>query len=508
MAEPVHTLGNRFPRTRHSQRFSALTLAILFLLAGIFPVDAQIQISPDQRQRITEDIQLLIREGASPNAIWSVSVRDLDGNELIGINQSTLVRPASNMKLLSGGAILETLGGDFRFQTRIKGRGVLEEGVWKGDIIVFGSGDPSIDGKRYRGDRLKVMVELVEQLRWAGIHRVEGDLIADVSMFSDEPYPKGWEWDDLSFYYAPELSALSFNGNCVDLTVKAGSQPGSVPVISWFPYNTDYITFVNDQRVTVPGSRYVEWYRRMPGSSEIHLRSTMPPEYVEEECLTVPNPALFFLDTFRRTAQSRNIDWTGTMRVSRESLDGPELTPLAVHTSDPTRFLVEILNKDSDNFYTEMLLRAAVFHRFGLQASTDTANDLLQKFLISNGFTVSNLYVKDGSGLASVNLISTGEMTNYLHLVRSKPWFTDFNRSLSLAGRDGNYRFRFTRAPIAGNMVGKSGFISGVRANSGYLTTKGNHTLIFSIITNNYPVRTALIDATHQSILELLYNNF
>lgn len=60
-------------------------------------------------------------------------------------------------------------------------------------------------------------------------------------------------------------------------------------------------------------------------------------------------------------------------------------------------------------------------------------------------------------------------------------------------------------SPVLGNLKGKTGFISGVRALSGYLTTSGNQELTFSLVTNNFIGRASTVDTVHEAILEVLY---
>ena len=54
-----------------------------------------------------------------------------------------------------------------------------------------------------------------------GISNWTGQWIGRLGYFDAEIYPKGWDWDDLNFYYGVEISELSFNNNAVDLEVLA-----------------------------------------------------------------------------------------------------------------------------------------------------------------------------------------------------------------------------------------------------------------------------------------------
>jgi len=174
----------------------------------------------------------LIEKSSFNNSWWSVTVLSEDGDELKKINGNKFITPASNQKLLTLAAVLDGLGSDFKFRTNIYGDGFLEDSVWKGDLIIRGAGDPSMSGDLYEGDREFAFRELTKQLLEKGIKRVEGNIYGDVSYFDDQVYPKGWDWDDLSFYYGVQTGALSFNNNAVDLTVRADGDVGDKPSIS------------------------------------------------------------------------------------------------------------------------------------------------------------------------------------------------------------------------------------------------------------------------------------
>ncbi|HBX66460.1 MAG TPA: D-alanyl-D-alanine carboxypeptidase/D-alanyl-D-alanine-endopeptidase, partial [Balneolaceae bacterium] len=65
---------------------------------------------------------------------------------LESFNSEKVIIPASNQKLLTTAAILDHFGSDYQFETNIYGDGELERDIWKGNLIIKGSGDPSISG--------------------------------------------------------------------------------------------------------------------------------------------------------------------------------------------------------------------------------------------------------------------------------------------------------------------------------------------------------------------------
>lgn len=489
-----------FKLLNRSIRLSAL------VLLGLSIYTSQVYCQAVQTE-IRDRIGTLIQNSAAPNAIWSVSVTNSSGVPILSINDQVYVRPASNLKILTSAAVLDALGAHFTFQTIIFGNGELKNGVWYGDLIIKGSGDPSIDEYLYNGDKLFVMNKLADQIYQYGIRSIEGKLLAEVSIFDDQPYPKGWEWDDLTYYYSPKISPLSFNGNVVNLEVRATGGVGSKPEISWFPFNTDYVEFVNEQIITARNIPYNESYNRLPGSNKIVLRSTLPLGYVEKEPLTVPNPELYFLDVFRRVLSSKGVDVKGGNHIAETGIDDNENQRIALHESESLAKLIKRVNSDSDNFYTEMLLKSAVYYSLNQKGSTITGTRLVNDFIQKMQIDTTQFYLKDGSGLASFNLVTTSGMAHFLFAMRTHDHYDSFLRSLATVDQNANLRGRFRNSSAGPFLNVKTGYISGVRALSGYLLTKSGQSVSFSIITNNYPVRTVFIDQIHHSIIDLIYEN-
>lgn len=489
-------------------RSSFFISLILLLFTLLQPNSAYSEQSENLNPDLNQKIHQLIDRSMVSNSLWAVVVRDSLNQPLVDINSTAIIRPASNIKLLTSAAIMDELGTDFRFSTKLYGNGNLVDNVWHGDIHFLGGGDPTIDGRFYDEDPLQVFNYFIDKLLEMGIMKVEGDLFGNESLFDDIRYPRGWEWDDLSFYYAPEISALSFNGNCVDLEVHTNFSPGSTPEISWYPFNTDYVHFVNEQLITPRGTRFDEQYHRILGTNTIKLRSTLPQGYIETEPLSVSNPAKFFIDTFKKYAASQGIEITGELRVSSEIKDWSEYTLIHDHRSAPLSEILKAINQDSDNLYTEMLLKKAASKKYKTQGSTELGLTLVREFAESKGLNIGSMRMRDGSGMAPATLITGHDIAELLYKMQERDDFSIYFNSLAVAGLDARLQNRFHGSPLLGELYGKTGFISGTRSLSGYMMTGNGERLIFSIITNNYTTATRNVDALHQAILELVYRTY
>lgn len=460
--------------------------------------------------QLSGEIKTIIENSRASNAFWAIQLRDSQGNLIEDLNGDKLVRPASNLKLLTSGALLDRLGPYFYFETTLYGRGEQLESVWVGDLVIEGVGDPSIDGKFYNDDPFYVFEKWVNTLVKRGISRIEGDIFGFDGLFDDVPYPRGWEWDDLSYFYAPEINALSFNSNVVDLEVTAEGPVGSIPEIVWSPFNTPYVEFINEQIITPPGTDYEESYRRILGTNTIVLRSTLPQGYYETEPLSVTNPSTYFLDTFVRYLELRGIEVMGSIFVESDFYQWSDenLKAIDIHRSEPLYRLIERLNQESDNFYTEMLIKKMGHLEYNVQGTTELGLEVLKQYMHEMQFDTSAVQLRDGSGLSTATLLSISDFNRYLYLIKGYDFFPYLYSSMAVAGESGTLEHRFRNTPLSGKFVGKTGFVSGVRALSGYLTTASGEELTISVVTNNYTVGTSHIDYIHEQILDYIFNNY
>jgi D-alanyl-D-alanine carboxypeptidase/D-alanyl-D-alanine-endopeptidase (penicillin-binding protein 4) len=471
---------------------------------------AGVGLAETTRAQISEEITDLIENSENANALWSIQVRDSSGNVLENLNGNQLVRPASNFKLVSSAAYLDYFGSDYRFETRFLGRGVQEGNTWNGDIIIEGSGDPTIGGRFYDENAFFVFEKWVRALSERGIEKINGNIVGFDGLFDDVPYPKGWEWDDLSYYYAPEVGALSFNENVVDLEVIADGPVGSTPEIQWFPFGTDYVEFINEQVITPQETSFDEMYRRVLGTNIILLRSALPQGYYETESLSITGPTLYFLDTFKKYLESRGITVSGQLYTDGNFFGwNPEsYTLFSTHKSVELTNIIRELNRESNNFYAEMMLKKLAADKYDVKGSTELGLQELKVYMHSMQFDTSEVELRDASGMAPATLVKSSDLNRYLVLLRDKEYFPDFFQSLAEGGLNGTLQYRFNNSPLKSSFNGKTGFVSGVRTLSGYLKTENGSELAVSLFTNNYTAKTSTVDFTHQKILEFLYHKY
>jgi len=216
-----------------------LILAWLILIA---PPAAWSQAANDSLQALQNSFDKIIAAGRFAKAQWGVKVVSLDRAETLYDHDSErLLMPASNNKLLTGAIALVRLGPDFRYQTRIMAEGSITDGILRGNLMIVGSGDPSMAPRFYSGDPFGTFREWAAILKDKGIRGIEGDIAGNGSAFDYPGLGEGWQWDDLPYGYATPVSALQFNENQITLEITPGANAGDPVSIRTQPLE-DYMT--------------------------------------------------------------------------------------------------------------------------------------------------------------------------------------------------------------------------------------------------------------------------
>ena len=454
-----------------------------------------------------QSFEQLLERLPNKEAFWSLTVLDEEGNKLENFNSDKLIIPASNQKLYTLAAVLDRLGSDFRYTTNIYGDGELVDSTWIGDLIIRGSGDPSISGFLYDEDREYVFSELMKQLKEFGIKDINGSLYSDISYFDKEVYPVGWDWYDLSFYYGVEIAPLSFNNNAFDLIVNAEGEIGEKPSISYYPEIIG-LEIINNQTIVSPNKEYDEYYRRKLGFNSIELASKLPQNYRETESLSIENAGLFFLNSFELFLRNNGFVNVNSSKLNVECSSVGCSKVLASHTSKPLSELVKWANKESDNFYTEMMLKTLAAEKQGFPGTFENGIKEVRNFLAEQGVDTNLVKMNDGSGLAMGNYTTTGNISRLLYSIKSHKEAKVLYNSLPIAGIDGSIAHRFKGTDLYNNVRAKTGYVGGVRTLSGYMTTSSGMKITFSLATNHFAGKVKPVDYSHQQILEYLYAKY
>lgn len=443
-------------------------------------------------------IEARLRQPVFSNAWWGVHVVVLrSGEVLYETNAAGLFQPASNAKLFIGALALDRLGPGARIRTPLLAASRPgAAGVLAGDLVIAGRGDFSWAARFHDGDGTRSLVPVVQAVRRAGIRRIQGGVVGDVSYFRGPPWGAGWAWDDLDHYYGAPASALTHEDNVIDIVLAPGRRVGDACRLSLQP-RTAFEEFVN-RTETVPagGEPWVE-VRRVPGTHRIRLIGQLPAGSSNwMDAVSVPDAARWCLTQLRGELRRSGIPVSGPVRLTGE-WDGGRDRPrpvsgieLAAVESPPVAELVRHMMKASQNLYAQMLLLQVGARSSGVEAKRRTTEEEgiaeLERFLKQAGLAPGEVRLDEGSGLSRTSLVTPRAVVGLLRFMARHESAEAFRASLPVAGVDGTLRRRLKGTSAEGRLLGKTGMMRGVYCLSGYVTTLAGEELAYAILLNHY----------------------
>ena len=488
-----------------------MTRSVLLLLLVLIAVGGGSRGAAAQpRDVIAEQIQDILYDADFRSASWGALVVDLEtGERLYESNAYGRFIPASNMKLFTTASALDALGPRYRYATTLFADGPIQNGTLLGSLVVRGAGDPTFGSRNDAGDMARTFRQWADSLRAAGVVRVVGPVVGDDDVFDDIGLGKGWSWDDLVYAYAAPISGLQFGEGTVDVTA-TGTTLGEPARLSVSP-DDGLVQLVNH---TTTAATYDERVARDLGQNVFTVSSTVPPGDTRTEALAVVNPTDYFTTTLVAVLRREGIEVTGDV----VDVDNWGMRPqyggmqrIATHLSADLAAIVGVTNTDSNNLYAEQILRTMGAVRYtGTQYARGSAEAGVfagEPFLRRIGIRPEDLSLVDGSGLSAMNRLTPEAIITLLDAMHRHPdpaTRVAFYNSLSVGGVTGTLQRRYRGGIARGNVHAKTGYISGARTLSGYVTASNGHLIAFSLLCNNYATATSRVNRAQDQVVELL----
>jgi D-alanyl-D-alanine carboxypeptidase/D-alanyl-D-alanine-endopeptidase (penicillin-binding protein 4) len=437
---------------------------------------------------------------------WGIAIRSLDRDETIfTLNSRKLLMPASTMKVVTLAAAAEQLGWDFTYETQLAAHGSIDTGFLDGDLVVVGSGDPSLDD--WDGAASRLFASWAEQLKLAGVRAISGRIIGDDNTFDDVGLGQGWMWDDLADSYSASVGALQFNENTAQVVIAPGPAAGAPARLALSPPSAgvslrNLLVTANADTAAAVSIRPVA----RGASTEVRGQIAVNASSLTRN-VAVDNPTIYLTTAIREALIANGIDVYGSASDIDDLTVAPSRamgTMLVSARSAPLSVLGATMMKESQNLYAESLLKTlgAYVSGVGSAASGRTA---VQATLQSWGIQDGDVQMTDGSGLSRYNLLTADALVAILTRVHQDDRLRDaFEQTLPIAGVDGTLEHRLKGTRAAANLRAKTGSFTNARALAGYLKTADGETLAVSIIANNYAAATEVIDRTSDAIINAL----
>lgn len=499
---PFQSLSSRFicqlrKRSFSSFGFSAIALVAIPLIAPAPTPANPDRICPAQLQQEVSQIAQSPELQAARVGVF-IQTNQPKPQVLTNLDGDRYFIPASNAKLFTTAIALKTLGGDYRFATRLmssslpNAQGELTNGLW-----VIGAGDPSF--RSTTG-----LKSLVTQLKNKGVKRINGGIWAQTYRSGDE-IVGSWEWQDLQEYYAASVSPFTIDENSLNWTIRP-SQVNQPVIFEWenpalasdWRVENQAVTVTTDAEYTLPENalKVVRPYGQKVLIISGQLPVNAPPE---EGGVAIPDPKANFLRLLRQEL----IDQKIAIAPTNASPKLPPTQELAIAYSPPLSQLITTTNKDSNNLYAELLLRAVgekfytklfqkpLGDRFYDYVPLNDVNgglSSLKEYLDAIKVGSHNVLLADGSGLSRRNLTTPRAIAQLLYNVADDRIFRSSLPVSNVDGTgDGTLTNRWRDNPMS--LQAKTGTLTGVSALSGYAKPQHYSEVIFSIMINNSNLR-------------------
>jgi serine-type D-Ala-D-Ala carboxypeptidase/endopeptidase (penicillin-binding protein 4) len=462
-------------------------LSFIFFLFLICFFNGESMQAANDDGNLGQEIQRILEHSPGlDGALTGISIRSAEKGEVIYERGSqTRLRPASNLKLLTAAAALETLGEDHVFQTELYIKGVQVGHVLQGNVYLKGKGDPTLLEKDFD--------ELAASLKHRQVKFVHGDLIGDDSWYDDVRYSQDLVWSDEQEYYGAAVSALTASPNedydtgTIIVELAPGEKAGKRATVKLEP-ETDYVKVINKTKtVSADANNKIE-IERSHGTQVITVTGTIPEDAgVTKEWVSVEDPTEYALSLFEKSMKKYGIKVLGKRKKGKTPV-GAHM--IATHQSMKLSQLLIPFMKLSNNSHAEVLVKEMGKEADG-EGSWKDGLKVARNQLKSMGLDMQTIMMRDGSGISQVNMIPANEITKLLYAIQEKTWFPAYLNALPIAGNEnrmvgGTLRKRMKGTLAAGNVRAKTGTISGTSSLSGYVTTKRGEKIIFSIILNNF----------------------
>jgi len=459
---------------------------LLLLLVGLaFQSNAQ-----DTKTTFNNAYKRFAADSSFKHATISLLViNNKTGQAITSVNAETGLAPASCQKVITASTSFELLGENYTYKTALGYTGKIENGVLNGDVIIKGSGDPTLGSWRYDNTKEEnVISELKNALSRQGIHEITGHVYTDESIWKGEVIPDGWIWEDIGNYYGAGARALNWRENQYDVFLKSGNNIGdTIDVVDTKPafvYGLDFkVTAVAAEKGSGDNSYiYIPSYNRYS-----YIRGTIP---VNEKHFGVsgsmPQPAKELAITLEAALKSAPVENIAVIS-SPSPVNNNSVHYFYFHQSPKLDSIIYWFLQRSINLYGESLIKTLAYELIKTGA-TDSGVNIIKNFWKNKGIEPSAMNIIDGSGLSPANRVTTSALVSVMQYAKKQPWYPAFYEAL----------------PTINGIKMKSGSISDVVSYTGYIKNKNGVDYTFSFIINNYDGHANDIRKKMWKLLDLL----
>ena len=443
---------------------------------------------------IQRKIDSLVNSPFLENGFLGLSIKSVNSDKnIVEYNAKKSLQPASTMKLISSATAFITLGEDFKYLTILEYSGQIKDSILIGNIIIKGSGDPSLGSWRFKNqpDYKQLTDRWAKKIKELGIKEIRGRIFGDGSLFDENVLPDTWSWGDMGNYYGAGAYGLNMNENLYWVTFKPSNYLESAPLVKTSP-DLPYYQKINRVLTDKSGTGDQVNIYSTPYQDVLIMQGFVPEGKDFSVKGSIPDPALFSAYFLQKKLLENGISVLemplSYLAASKKNIyyQKPlQTTQIDTLSSPSLRNLAKECNFQSINLYAETFLKTPSV-LLNLGSSTEEAIKGLKQIWHTKNVKLEGFKMKDGSGLSPAKGITPNNMTDVLKAMYLEKSFGAFYESIPIVGVCGTVSNLCKKTKAVGNVRAKSGSIDGVRAYSGFFTAQNGEMMCFSMILNKY----------------------
>lgn len=416
-----------------------------------------------------------IKKSKVPVADLGLCVLDEHGSEVYGLNQNTMMTPASLTKLLTAAASLQAFTPATKFETLLMSEAPVKNGVLEGNLYLKGGGDPSFVSEK--------MWYLVNEFTRNRIIEISGQVVVDDSLFDTERFDPGRDPARVNRAYDSPIGAASFNWNAVNVFVRPAEKAGALAYVVADPVSP-YMKVDNKVKTTASGAATLT-IDRIDGAQTdtVRISGTIPLNSSEiVKYVSVSKPDYWAGYHLVEFLKQRGISVKGGISIGKTPVSA---SVLAKAESVPMYEILADMLKFSNNYIAEMLTKQLSVKAGAAQGTMSGGLNSLAGYLAKLGINSSDYILTSPSGLSQKNKIKPKKLCDLLYGVKKDlKMFPEIAAGLPLAGVDGTIKSRMKGTKAEGRVRGKTGLLTGAIGLSGYAGRSDGSTLIYVFIYN------------------------
>lgn len=415
-------------------------------------------------------------EAANLSGAVSFAVAELGSARVLEASETqAALPPASVSKAVTALYALDVLGADHRFETRLIATGPVENGVLKGDLVLAGGGDPTLDTDR--------LGDLADRLVQAGVQSVQGRFVVYGGAL---PFVKAIDpGQPIHVGYATSVSGICLNFNRVYFDWK---KVNGAYQIAMEARGRKYRPAVSVARMTLSDRRAPVFdYQNQDGTDQWSVAQ----HALNNEggrWLPIREPERYAGEVLAALALAKGVQLPAPQKTASQ----PKGQLLAKVESEPLPVILKGMLRYSTNVTAEMVGLAATKAR-GVYAASLRASGREMESWAAEKLGIQKAKFVDHSGLGDKSRIQASELAKALAIVAQKAQIHPILKAFKMKDAKGR---PVKNHPIA--VAAKTGTLNFVSGLAGYMKTPSGEELAFAIFAADTELRAGLSRAERE----------